>query len=284
MEIEESKTKIDGNQAIEAQPLEWGSDHKILADYIRQNLSLGPKTIQIKMRQLKQSFTLQVIKTTKKAIFEEVFPRDKKVAFHPNNCLILGSENNREDNLFKYSAQFPIYSQNPLQNSFNLQEFHIFATNTMLYQMELSHQWFIDGTFSVAPSGFQQLITIIVYINDHKIFYPGCFILATNKSQKLYQYALQALVSVADEEGFKFKPKTIMTDFEQGLRNAIKSIFKISDSGENETNLVGCYFHFVKAIIKKAKQLGCFRKGQPNIKTKGFNRTFEDISPLPIRS
>ena len=40
----------------------------------------------------------------------------------------------------------------------------------MLYQLEQAKQWFIDGTFSVAPVGFQQLLTIIVYSPLHNVF------------------------------------------------------------------------------------------------------------------
>jgi len=42
-----------------------------------------------------------------------------------------------------------------------------------------------------------------------------------------------------------------MMDFELGLKNAIKKALDLSDK-----NIAGCYFHFVKAIISKARKLG----------------------------
>ena len=118
----------------------------------------------------------------------------------------------------------------------------------MMSQLEKAYQWFIDGTFSVAPAGFQQFITIVVYLDDFRIFYPTCYILATNKSEFLYKHMFHNLMSLTKEEGFKLKPKLIMTDFERGLQNTVNSVFE-------KVEIVGCYFHYVKALFKKTKQI-----------------------------
>ena len=58
-----------------------------------------------------------------------------------------------------------------------------------------------------------------------------------------------------------------MSDFERGLQNSIKDVFAVSDSTDSP-KLLGCYFHYVKALIKKAKQLKMFSKNSLNKKTK----------------
>jgi len=173
---------------------EWGSDLSVLKAYIKMNLTQGPTTIRTNLRKFKQNYTLRLVKDTKKEILNEIFPKDKNIAFHPSNCLVKEYEDIREDNLFK------LYSQIPLQNpsyakeiSGSFQEFYIFSSNLMLYQLEQAKQWFIDGTFSVAPVGFQQLLTIIVYLPLHNVFYSAAYILLTNKSGMIYNYAFKAL-------------------------------------------------------------------------------------------
>ena len=136
--------------------IEWGSDIEILKEEIQNNLKFGPKTIQANLRMKKQEFKLTTIKEMKKQIIDELYPRDHKVAFDPNNCLIIGAKDKDEDNLLKFSGKFPRLVKLTLnQSSLCLNEFYIFASSTMMLQLENSRQWFIDGTFSIAPMGFQ---------------------------------------------------------------------------------------------------------------------------------
>ena len=44
-----------------------------------------------------------------------------------------------------------------------------------------------------------------------------------------------------------------MTDFEYGLRKALKEVFKGSE-------IYGCFFHYVKNIWEKAKKNGLLKK------------------------
>ena len=226
------------------------------------NLSEGPTTIRSNLRKFKQNFTLRLVKDTKREIINEMFPKDKVIAFHPSNCLVKEHEDIREDNLFKLFSQIPLHNPSTIvqQKAGQFQEYYIFASNLMLYQLEQAKQWFIDGTFSVAPAGFQQLLTIIVYLPIHNVFYPASYILTTHKSEMIYNYIFKSLITVAEEEGFKLKPELIMTDFESALQNASQNAFKCQN--------IGCYFHFVKAIVKKAKQIGLIRKNYYSSKVK----------------
>ena len=67
---------------------EWGSDLSVLKTYIKMNLSEGPTTIRSNLRKFKQNFTLRLVKDTKKEIINEMFPKDKVIAFHPSNCIV----------------------------------------------------------------------------------------------------------------------------------------------------------------------------------------------------
>ena len=77
----------------------------------------------------------------------------------------------------------------------------------------------------------------------------------THKTQFLYEHVFNILLNIASDNGLElsFDSKTIMTDFEKPIRNAIKNILK-------GVKLKGYYFHFVKALWSKSKKLGLCSK------------------------
>ena len=261
---------------------EWRSDLEVLRSFIAQNLSLGPKAIKGKMKELKQTFNIKTIKELRREVLDEIFPKNKLLAFHPSNTLALNSEDNFEDNLLKVSLQFPSLSKGKHTENevLKFQEVHIFAINVMLFQLQKAKQYFIDGTFSIAPQGFQQVIVLMVLIPELQLFYPSCFILASNKTERLYKFAFDSLISVAKQEGFELNPQLIMADFETGLINAIKSSFRVTNTKEGP-KIVNCYFHYVKALIKKAKQLRLITKTNYDDKTKLLIGLLKILSHCP---
>jgi hypothetical protein len=67
----------------------------------------------------------------------------------------------------------------------------------------------------------------------------------TNKSEDLYYEVLRHIKAVAElEPGTGFAVENIITDFEQGLQNALQRAFPNS-------RVRGCYFHFAQAIFRK---------------------------------
>ena len=133
----------------------------------------------------------------------------------------------------------------------------------MMYHLCHSEQWFIDGTFDVAPSGFKQLLIIMVYLPKHKIFYPAAYITLTGKSEALYHHAFANLNVLATQQDLPLKPKLVMSDFEAGMRNAVKKVWNLK-----EEQMVGCFFHYVKALLTRAKTLGMMPRNQPNNQVK----------------
>ena len=123
----------------------------------------------------------------------------------------------------------------------------------MLKQINTCPQWFIDATFQITPKGFQQVLNIVVYVPHLKIYFPGCYIFMTNKTESLYNKCFEMLKAIAKDLGFELKPKFLMCDFELALRNAAKSSFPDLEIG-------GCYSHFVKCLYDKITKLGLRRK------------------------
>jgi hypothetical protein len=83
----------------------------------------------------------------------------------------------------------------------------------------------IDGTFSVAPPGFYQLVTIHCYFLTKS--YTIAYILLTNKTEESYIKALEKCKFLLN-----IFPECVLVDFEKSLNNAIDFVFrKICCSG-----------------------------------------------------
>jgi hypothetical protein len=66
----------------------------------------------------------------------------------------------------------------------------------------------------------------------------------SGRSEFLYWILFQEIQSLID---WKWYPKTIIVDFEMALLKAVRGQFK-------ESRVVGCFFHYMQAIIRKMKK------------------------------
>ncbi|XP_057334184.1 uncharacterized protein LOC130673240 [Microplitis mediator] len=97
--------------------------------------------------------------------------------------------------------------------------FLIYATSKNLELLCECKSWFCDGTFNSVPLIFKQLYTIHGMYGDKVL--PLVYILAPNKSEKIYSRAL----SVIKNRQKNLKPQRVMVDFERAFINAFKSKF-----------------------------------------------------------
>jgi len=107
----------------------------------------------------------------------------------------------------------------------------------------------MDGTFKIVPKEFYQIITILVYSELHSVEIPAAYILTSCKSECLYRLAFSTLTLICETLNIKIQPTTIMSDFEKGLRKALLQVFP-------QCKLLGCFFHYSKALWQKASKLG----------------------------
>ena len=84
---------------------------------------------------------------------------------------------------------------------------------------------------------------------------PLIFILMSHKSNDIYYYVFNFIKTIIKKLGLKLdlKNTVFMFDFEKSSRKALKDIF-------SESNILGCYFHYVKALCSKAKKEGSTKK------------------------
>ena len=77
----------------------------------------------------------------------------------------------------------------------------------------------------------------------------------SSKSYYLYYNLFLKIKQLSKDLNIKIKYENIhfMTDFEYGLRKALRDVFKDSE-------IYGCFFHYVKNIWEKAKKNGLLKK------------------------
>ncbi|XP_047142323.1 uncharacterized protein LOC124816690 [Hydra vulgaris] len=153
---------------------------------------------------------------------------------------------------------------------------------------------FVDGTFSMTPrmeesKWYQLLIFSVEYLavledpipdedqinfdpdNPHLwgISVPAVCALMTSKSEALYKLVFSKIKEVLD-----FSPVTIMSDFERGLHNALKTTW-------SESLVNGCRFHFENAITKQLAILSLQREYRHQIQVKKWARKVSALCLLP---
>lgn len=90
----------------------------------------------------------------------------------------------------------------------------------------------------------------------------------TRKTASCYTAAFQYI----ETHVFNLEPAEIMTDFEAGMRNSIKTVYP-------KTRLRGCWFHFCYALRKKSLQLGL----RPLINSNRHAKlVFKELMSLPL--
>ncbi|CAF1270853.1 unnamed protein product [Rotaria sordida] len=115
----------------------------------------------------------------------------------------------------------------------------------------ISTQLFADGTFVVTPCPFKQTY-VVQALHESGIVIPVAWILLNNKKTLTYQLLFKLLQSAAQERKLKFSPKRLMTDFETAVKSTFTILFP-------KTIHDGCFFHYLKSIIKRLKKYGLWK-------------------------
>ncbi|CAF1643914.1 unnamed protein product, partial [Rotaria magnacalcarata] len=109
-------------------------------------------------------------------------------------------------------------------------------------------QLFADGTFAVTPRPFKQTY-IIQALHESGFVLPVAWILLNDKKKLTYQLLFKLLQSSAEERKIKFYPIQLMTDFETAVKSAFTILYP-------KTIHDGCFFHYLKSIVKRLKKYG----------------------------
>lgn len=155
-------------------------------------------------------------------------------------------------------------------------------------------RYMMDGTFDVAPLGsyYQLLIIYIEYKNDVGFYlkcyiivkfmdifvsssgffqvFPMFFVLMSGKKAKAYRNVFEYI----EQHIFKLEPVQFITDFEAGMRKAIKFCYP-------SAILLGCWFHYCSAIRRRVLRLRLYRLIAENRNARSIYRKLLSWPLLP---
>ncbi|KAF4650506.1 hypothetical protein FOZ61_000252 [Perkinsus olseni] len=121
----------------------------------------------------------------------------------------------------------------------------IWATDHGIAALNRASGLLWDGTFYVAPPGWEQLWTGVAEIDGHYV--PTYFVLMTRRTQQEYERALlQIRTDLAQRQLFHIVSTLYyITDYEIAMRNALVSMWEIG-----EEQLRGCLWHLGRCWVR----------------------------------
>ena len=139
------------------------------------------------------------------------------------------------------------YKKNNLNKSIKIA---IWGSDFQVNRLRLANHWYVDGTFTIVPCGYHQLITIALRDPNTGFVKPGMWILLDSKEEESYKQMCIIVKNIlSSSETLKWNLPSVTLDFEQGLINAFSVVF-------SETKIIGCLFHFKQALYREAQSLG----------------------------
>ncbi|KAG7159594.1 putative Inosine-5'-monophosphate dehydrogenase 1b-like 12, partial [Homarus americanus] len=150
----------------------------------------------------------------------------------------------------------------------------MFATEEGLRYLEDSDTWYMDETFTCAPSLFEQPCIIRAPLGESRVscvyaFLPG-------KSRDIYEEMLTAVHDKGEELGFYMDVTTTITDFEQAALNAF------SNKLGPHVNAKACFYHLTQSTWQKIQSLGLSNGYKEDDNIKRFSGMLDGLAFLPV--
>jgi len=72
----------------------------------------------------------------------------------------------------------------------------IWSSDFQLNRLRLTNHWFIDGTYTITPLGFNQLLTIAIRDPNTGFIKPASWILVNSKDEETYYHMFKILKDI----------------------------------------------------------------------------------------
>lgn len=100
--------------------------------------------------------------------------------------------------------------------------------------------------------------------------FPVCYVPMTERTSACYQSVFRTI----EQKLFELEPDELITDFEAGLRHAIRKRFP-------EARLRGCWYHYCAAVRKRLVKLGLSKLFKSNDLAKIIKKQLMCLPLLP---
>ena len=187
-------------------------------------------------------------------IRQEEYALDDEFLFDLSKIRItLLETDTRLKNLLFYFGQHKIISKYKTQ--YREKNFILFTSLFQLRKFSDVYQIFMDGTFLSSPKKYYQIFNILGKEKNSGKIIPLIYVLMSSKSFDLYYTLFSHINTLLIKLNIEvnFDKIAFMLDFEKASRLALIKVFP-------KSQILGCYFHYVKAFWYKAKKIGLTRK------------------------
>ena len=166
---------------------------------------------------------------------------------------------------------FLIYDNGPAKDKDRML---IFASEEGLQQLGQSRRWYMDGTFSVVPTIFDQLYVIRVPLGDTSV---SCvYALLPGQTQTLYEEMFRGIQNACEMMDISLDPNVVIVDFEKAVWQAVTVVFGV------HVDVKGCFFHLSQSTWRKVQRLGLTTAYKDNDDAKQFCGMLDALAFLPV--
>jgi hypothetical protein len=141
------------------------------------------------------------------------------------------------------------------------------AQNIAILSQPEAH-WFCDGTFKTVPLLYEQLYTI--HALYHGVVVPLAYELLANKTEHTYMQFFNQFANLITTS-----PKSVMTDFEVSVINALRTTFLTSI-------MHGCFYHLTQNIWHKIQEAGLSNQYTSDAQFRLFLKKLPALLFLPM--
>ena len=123
----------------------------------------------------------------------------------------------------------------------------IWASDLQVNRLHLTQHWYIDGIFTITPSNYLQLLTIVIRDPYTGLIKPALWAVLDSKEEETYYQAFRMIYDIVSSSGTLDRNLSSATlDFESGMINGFKRVFK-------KSRVIGCCFISSKHSIGKLR-------------------------------
>ena len=123
----------------------------------------------------------------------------------------------------------------------------IWMSDFQLNRIRLTNHWYLDGTFTIVPNGYAQLITLAIRDPNTGFVKPAMWALLNSKELECYYHFFRTLKDIVNpNNSLNWSLSSITLDFEHALIHGFTQNFE-------GVRIIGCLFHFKQALWRHAQ-------------------------------
>ena len=149
----------------------------------------------------------------------------------------------------------------------------VFTTKKLLKLLEKCTRGSLDGTFKSSCKLWKQ--NFILMVKYCGIWIPVCWGWLPDKKEKSYKMFLHLIMKKMSELGLTFNLKEIICDYEINIHKSLDDLLP-------NVEILGCFFHLVKAFKKKVDKRKMKQEYSSNDQFRRFIKQASALSFLPL--